>query len=217
MLVVNGVAVGPFAENTYLVGDSESREAILVDPGGQVAQALQVLEASTFKVTRIFITHGHIDHVAGAAEAIALLGAGCQIHRLDAPFLQGIPQQAAMFGLPDVAEIPKVDRLHDDGDTLTVGDQVGRIIHTPGHSPGSCCLYFEGAKSIFVGDLLFAGSVGRTDLPAGSFKDLAHSIREKVFPLGDDVTFFPGHGPEGTLGDERRNNPFVGDRARLGG
>jgi glyoxylase-like metal-dependent hydrolase (beta-lactamase superfamily II) len=122
-----------------------------------------------------------------------------------------LTEQAEMFGFEGGREKPRIDRHHEDGDTFTVGEHVGRVIHTPGHSAGSCCLYFEKARTLFSGDTLFAGSVGRTDLPGGDFEALERSIKERLFPLGDDVTFFPGHGPGGTLGDERHANPFVGE------
>jgi glyoxylase-like metal-dependent hydrolase (beta-lactamase superfamily II) len=216
VLVIRNAVVGPFAENTYLVGDSETREAILIDPGGELDRVLAMREPGGFEIRRVFLTHGHIDHVAGCAEACRRTGATSQVHGADVPWLAGVPQQAEMFGFEEAREAPTADHLHEDGETLTVGEHVGRILHTPGHSGGSCCLVFEKARTVFVGDTLFSGSVGRTDLPGGSFEELERSIRERIFPLGDDVRFFPGHGPGGTLGDERRNNPFVGEKTRRG-
>jgi len=216
MLVVRNAVVGPFAENTYLVGDSESREAILVDPGGELDRVLAMREPGGLVVKGIFLTHGHIDHVAGCAEACRRLRVGCQIHRDEVSWLETVPQQAEMFGFEDAGEQPEPALFHEDGDTLAVGEHVGRIIHTPGHTRGSCCLVFENARTVFVGDTLFAGSVGRTDLPGGSFQDLERSIVQRLFKLGDDLRFFPGHGPGGTLGDERRANPFVGEATRRG-
>ncbi len=216
MLVVRNAVVGPFAENTLLVGDSETSEALLIDPGGDLERVLLMREPGALRITRIFLTHGHIDHVAGCAEAKRRLGVPCQIHRGDAAWLDAIPQQAQMFGFPGANEPPGVDHFHEDGETITLGEHQGRVIHTPGHSQGSCCLFFEKARTLFAGDTLFAGSVGRTDLPGGDFAALERSIRERLFPLGDDVRFFPGHGPAATLGDERRENPFVGEAARRG-
>ncbi len=216
MLVVRNTVVGPFAENTYLVGDSESRDAILIDPGGEPDRVLGMREPGGFEIRRIFLTHGHIDHVAGCAEACRRTRATCQIHAEDVGWLERVPMQAEMFGFDDVREAPRASHLHGDGETIAVGEHVGRIVHTPGHTLGSCCLYFDKARTLFVGDTLFAGSVGRTDLPGGSFEHLERSIRDRLFTLGDDVRFFPGHGPGGTIGDERRNNPFVGEATRRG-
>jgi len=216
MLVVRNAVVGPFAENTFLAGDSETGDAILIDPGGELDRVLLIREPGRFRVTRIVLTHGHIDHVAGCAEAERRLGVPCQIHRGDGEWLDVIGQQAEMFGFEGAGDRPGIEHYHEDGETFTVGEHVARVIHTPGHSRGSCCLFFERARILFAGDTLFAGSVGRTDLPGGDFGELERSIREKLFTLGDDVRFFPGHGPSSTLGEERRTNPFVGEATRRG-
>jgi len=216
MLVVRTAVVGPFAENTLVVGDGESKEALLVDPGGDLDRVAKFVEADGFRVTRIFLTHGHIDHVAGCAEARSRLGVPCQIHEGDSDWLARLSEQAAVFGFPPTIEAPTIDHFHGDGEVLSVGGHAGRVVHTPGHSAGSCCLFFEKARLLIAGDTLFSGSVGRTDLPGGDFDELASSICEKLFPLGNDVRFFAGHGPAGKLGDERRSNPFVGDAARRG-
>lgn len=215
MLVVRSAVVGPFAENTLVVADAEAGEAILVDPGGELDRVLALLEPG-WRVTRVFLTHGHIDHVAGAGEAVRRLGVPCQLHEGDVRWLEALPAQAEMFGFEGLEAPPPVAHRHEDGEALVVGRYAGRVLHTPGHSLGSCCLSFEEARTAIVGDTLFAGSVGRTDLPGGDFEALARSIREKLFTLGDDVRFHPGHGPSALLGAERRRNPFVGDRARRG-
>jgi len=211
MLVVRSVVVGPFAMNAYLAACGETGEALLVDPGAEVERVLGLAEPG-WRVGRIFLTHGHIDHVAGAAAARAATGAILSIHPDDEPWLAALPRQAEMFGF-EGATVPTVDLRHRDGDTLTLGALTARVIHTPGHSAGSTCLWFPEADVLFSGDTLFSGSVGRTDLPGGDFDALARSIREKLFPLGDGVAFHPGHGPDGTLGEERRQNPFVGEGA----
>lgn len=216
MLVVRCVAVGPFQENSYLAACSETGEALLVDPGGELPRILALREPEGFAVKRIVLTHGHIDHVAGAAEAQDALKIPLQMHSGDQDWLDVLPVQAEMFGLEEV-RTPRVDTLQADGDRLTLGKLEGRILHSPGHTRGGCCLHFPEAKAVFVGDLLFAGSVGRTDLPGGDFGELEDSIKRVLFPLGDDVRFYPGHGPSGLLGDERRDNPFVGEGGGLGG
>jgi glyoxylase-like metal-dependent hydrolase (beta-lactamase superfamily II) len=215
MLVVRHAVVGPFAANSYLAACDRTGDAVLVDPGGDTARVLGLREPGGFRVVRIFVTHGHIDHVAGAAEAKARTGAPLQIHRADEGFLEALPRQAEVFGFDPVVA-PAVDHRHADGDSFEVGGCVARVVHTPGHSPGSCCLWFPEEKVVFTGDTLFAGSVGRTDLPGGEVDALFASIKEKLFPLGDAVRFHPGHGPGGTLGDERRANPFVGEEPRRG-
>ncbi len=216
MLVVRNTVVGPFAENTYLVGDSDTRDAVLIDPGGELDRVLAMREPGGFTIRRVFLTHGHIDHVAGCAEACRRTGAPCQIHGEDAGWLERVPQQAEMFGFDDAREAPRPSHLHADAETFAIGAYTARVLHTPGHTLGSCCLYVEQARTLFVGDTLFTGSVGRTDLPGGSFEALERSIRERLFTLGDDVRFFPGHGPGGTIGEEKRNNPFVGETTRRG-
>lgn len=212
MLVVRSVVVGPFAMNAYVVACGETGEAMLIDPGAEVPRVLALAEPG-WRVGRIFLTHGHVDHVAGAAEAQAATGAPLTIHADDERWLEALPRQAEMFGFPPVAP-PRPDRHHADGEAVALGRLAGTVLHTPGHSRGSCCLWFPEARVLFTGDTLFLGSVGRTDLPGGDFDDLARSIKEKLFPLGDDVAFHPGHGPAGLLGDERRQNPFVGEAPR---
>jgi glyoxylase-like metal-dependent hydrolase (beta-lactamase superfamily II) len=215
MLVVRHAVVGPFAANCYVAACSRTGAAVLVDPGGDVERTLGLLEPGAQRVVRIFCTHGHIDHVAGGAEAQAATGAPLSIHAADEGWLEALPRQAEMFGFDAVAP-PRVDLHHADGEAFAVGELEARVVHTPGHSAGSCCLFFPQARILFTGDTLFAGSVGRTDLPGGDYEALRASIREKLFALGDAVTFYPGHGPGGLLGDERRANPFVGDEPRRG-
>lgn len=215
MLVVRTAVVGPFAANCYLVGSSRTQEAILIDPGGEHRRVMGMTDPGGFRVTRLFCTHGHIDHIAGGAEMQAETGAPLQLHAGDATWLERMPAQAAMFGFEETRP-PAVDHWHVGGETFGIGGYEARVIHTPGHSSGSCSLFFPEAKAVFTGDSLFSGSVGRTDLPGGDFAALERSIRESLFGLGDDVRFYPGHGPGGLLGEERKSNPFVGENAPRG-
>jgi glyoxylase-like metal-dependent hydrolase (beta-lactamase superfamily II) len=210
MIVVRHAVVGPFAANAYLAACSRTGDAVLVDPGGDVGRVLALREPGGYAVRRIFCTHGHIDHVAGAHEAKVLTRAPLQIHRDDEGWLASLPNQAELFGF-EPTEPPSVDHRHEDGERFLVGECPATVIHTPGHTVGSCCLFFPQARILFTGDTLFAGSVGRTDLPGGSLEALRRSIRDRLFTLGDEVRFYPGHGAGGVLGDERRSNPFVGE------
>jgi glyoxylase-like metal-dependent hydrolase (beta-lactamase superfamily II) len=203
--------LGAYQANCYLVAREGGSEAAVIDPGDMPDAVLGQLAERGWTAAGVLVTHGHIDHVAGCAEAARRLSAPMQVHADDREWIASLPQQAEMFGFEGGGERPAVDHHHRDGETIAVGGHVGRVLHTPGHSRGSCCLFFESDRTLFAGDTLFAGSVGRTDLPGGDFDALEHSIRQKLFPLGDDVRFFPGHGPSGSLGDERRGNPFVGE------
>jgi hydroxyacylglutathione hydrolase len=214
LLVVRQAVVGPYAENTWLVADSDSGDALVLDPGGETDRVLRLAQPD-FRVGRILATHGHVDHIVGAEELRERTGAPFQIHRGDEPFVRALPGQAAGLGF-GAARSPQVSAFLADGDTVRVGRYEGTVIHTPGHSPGGVSLHFPSEKALFTGDTLFAGSVGRTDLPGGNAPELLRSIRERLFPLGDEVRFFPGHGPGGTLGEERRKNPYAGDDAPRG-
>ncbi len=215
MLIVRSVVVGPFSMNAWLAACSETLEAVLIDPGADLPRVLAMRQPEGFTVKRILLTHGHVDHASGAAEARELTGAPVSIHAGDLPWLEVLPRQAAMFGMEQARPLVP-DSLLTDGETVAVGKQLARVIHTPGHCQGSVSLYFEEAGLVFTGDTLFEGSVGRTDLPGGDFDVLAESILKRLFSLGDQVRFLPGHGPGGTIGQERLQNPFVGTRARPG-
>jgi glyoxylase-like metal-dependent hydrolase (beta-lactamase superfamily II) len=215
MLVVRRVTVGPIAENAYLAACDRTGEAVLVDPGGDLERVLALREPGGFVIRRIFLTHGHADHVAEVAGAKAATGAPVTVHGADQPWLERFSQTAGWLGL-EGASGPAIDRPHEDGERFQVGDHSAHVLHTPGHSAGGCCLWFPEAKVLFTGDTLFAGSVGRTDLPGGDLDALLASIRDRIFPLGDDVRFYPGHGPSGLVGEERRTNPFAGEPSRRG-
>jgi glyoxylase-like metal-dependent hydrolase (beta-lactamase superfamily II) len=215
VLVVRQAVVGPFAENTWLVADSATGEAMVLDPGGENARVRALVEPGDLRIGSVVATHGHVDHIAGAEELTRELEVPFRIHAGDDPFVRALPSQAAGLGF-GLIRSPTVASPLVDGDTVWVGGHEARVIHTPGHSPGSVCLWFSADRVLFTGDTLFRGSVGRTDLPGGDPGSLVRSIRERLFPLGDDVRFFPGHGPGGTIGDERRMNPYVGEDAPRG-
>lgn len=214
MLVVRHLVVGPFAMNAWLVACDRSGEAILVDPGDEIPEVLALARPEGFRVTRIVLTHGHVDHVAGAGEAAAATGAPVQIHEADQPFLDSLAWQTAMFGLPPPPPAPAIAHHHAHGERFRVGEHEATVLHVPGHSPGSCAIHFAGDGHLFSADTLFAGSIGRTDLPGGDPRAIVRSIREVLFPLGDETVVHCGHGPDTTIGEERRENPFVGEAAR---
>jgi glyoxylase-like metal-dependent hydrolase (beta-lactamase superfamily II) len=197
---------GVFAENTYLVADPERREAAVVDPGEDAALFLARLAREGWKATAIWLTHAHLDHVAGVAQVKAATGADIWLHPADRALYDAAPHQARMFGLTAEAPPPPEHALAE-GMTVSVGSWSFRVLHTPGHTPGHVTLVGQGLA--FVGDVLFAGSVGRTDLPGGDTDALLSSIRVKLFALPDETLVLSGHGPATTIGAEKRSNPFV--------
>lgn len=202
--------VTPFAQNCSLLWDPATLQAAVVDPGGDIDEILGAARARDLRIEKLLLTHGHIDHVGGTAALAARLGVPVEgPQRGDAFWLDQLPQQCQMFGFPHTAPLAP-DRWLEDGDTVTVGGLSLDVIHTPGHTPGHVCFIHKPSKLAVVGDVLFAGSIGRTDFPRGDHAALIGAIRDKLFPLGDDFDFIPGHGPMSTLGEERRNNPFVG-------
>jgi glyoxylase-like metal-dependent hydrolase (beta-lactamase superfamily II) len=203
--------VTPFEQNCSLIWEPATRRAAVVDPGGDVDEILAAIAARDLKVEKILLTHGHIDHVGGTAELARRLGVPVEgPQREEAFWLEQLPGQCRMFGFPDTPAL-RPDRWLEDGDTVTVGGMTLEVLHTPGHTPGHVCFIHRPSKLALVGDVLFAGSIGRTDFPRGDHAALIRAIREKLFPLGDDFSFIPGHGPMSTFGAERRDNPFVAD------
>ena len=202
------IPVTPFAQNCSLLWCAATRRAAVVDPGGDVPKILAAVASRGVVVERILVTHGHIDHagaVAALADELNVPVEGPQ--REDAFWIEGMPQQSKMFGFPDVRSFVP-DRWLEHGDRVSVGDEILEVVHCPGHTPGHVVFFSAEARLALVGDVLFKGSIGRTDFPRGDFDTLIASIRGRLWPLGDDVEFIPGHGPMSTFGMERATNPF---------
>jgi glyoxylase-like metal-dependent hydrolase (beta-lactamase superfamily II) len=206
-MIVTKLAVGPIQANCFIVGCEETRQAAVIDPGDEADRILLTLAGAGLKVVQIINTHGHFDHVGANRRMKQATGAPILIHALDAPMLGLLSRSAAAWGM-SAENSPPPDRMVDDGDTIPVGTLTFKVIHTPGHTPGGVSLLC--GMSLFVGDTLFAGSVGRTDFPGGSFDALQASIRDKLFTLPPETTVYTGHGEETTIGAERRGNPYVG-------
>ncbi|MGB3830737.1 MAG: MBL fold metallo-hydrolase [Mesorhizobium sp.] len=204
------VPVTPFQQNCTILFDTDTRKGVVVDPGGDVDRILAVLKDNAIEVGAIWITHGHIDHAGGAMELKEALG-GIEIvgpHEADKPLLANLEEQGRRYGISGARNCTP-DRFLAEGDTVSFGDHVFEVFHCPGHAPGHVVYYNRAAQFAHVGDVLFHGSIGRTDLPGGDHAALLSSIREKLLPLGDDVGFLCGHGPGGRFGEERRTNPFL--------
>lgn len=205
------IPVTPFEQNCTLIWCEQSGKAAVVDPGGDLARIRAAVEEQGVQLEKILLTHGHIDHAGGTAELAASAGLPIEgPHQGDRFWLDGLSQQSQMFGFPPV-ETFTPDRWLADGDSVSVGNQTLQVLHCPGHTPGHVVFYHAPSQLALVGDVLFQGSIGRTDFPQGDHATLIASIRDKLFPLGDEVAFIPGHGPMSTLGHERRTNPFVAD------
>ena len=213
MLQYHIIPVTHYQQNCTLLWCDETREAAVVDPGGDIQRILSAVEERKLKLRQILLTHGHMDHVGGtaalaAAHQLPIVGPHCE----DMFWIGLLPQQAQMMGFTPVEGFVP-NRFLGDGDQVAVGNCSLQVRHCPGHTPGHIIFFSADAQLALVGDVLFKGSVGRTDFPRGNFTELMKSIRTKLFPLGDDVCFIPGHGPMSTLGHERRTNPFVSDKS----
>jgi hydroxyacylglutathione hydrolase len=211
-MIIESRAVAPFFKNGFVVACEETREAVLIDPGDEVASLLQFAERRTLAIRYILLTHAHVDHITGVAAAKRLLNVPVYLHREDLFLYEGAVQQGALFGLR-VEPPPPIDAFYTPGQRIAFGRYEARPHHTPGHCPGGVCLQIGKAETagqdLFVGDTLFAGSIGRTDLPGGDHDTLIRSIRTVLFAFGDDARVHPGHGPSTTIGQERRTNPFL--------
>ena len=203
---ITAQSVGPFQENCYLLVDELSRRAVLIDPGSEPDRLIASVRASGATLNAIWLTHAHLDHLLGVSRIREETGAPAYLHPADRPLYDAAPQQGAAFGIP-AAPLAPPDRPFNHGDTLRVGDLSFGVRHVPGHSPGHVALVGHGV--VFAGDVLFQGSVGRTDLPGGDYDTLLASIRRELLVLPDSTIVYAGHGPQTTIGAERRSNPFL--------
>lgn len=210
-MILHHLSVGPLQVNCFLVGCRATREALVVDPGEEGARILQLARRDNLNIRTVVNTHGHFDHIGANRYLVDEAGAELLIHADDVALLLNASSHAGVYGLK-VNSSPKPDRLLKQGDRFSVGELTFDVYHVPGHSPGGIALLSAG--HLFVGDVLFAGSIGRTDLPGGDFDQLVEGVRERLFSLPDETIVHPGHGPDTTIGQERRTNPFVGDAAR---
>ena len=206
------IPVTPFEQNCSLIWCEQTRKAAVVDPGGDLDRILAAVKQEGVELEKILLTHAHIDHAGGTAELaeshhLPIIGP----HKGDDYWIQGLPQQGAMFGFK-AAKVFTPDRWLEDGESVQVGNITLSVIHCPGHTPGHVVFFDPASKLALVGDVLFNGSIGRTDFPGGNHQQLLDSIKQKLFVLGDDVEFIPGHGPMSTFGTEKRFNPFVGGK-----
>lgn len=212
MLKFSIIPVTPFDQNCSLIWCDETMRGAAVDPGGDIERILAEAERQGVTLEKILLTHGHLDHVGGTAALAEQLGLPIEgPHPADKFWIDALPQQAAMFGFGQ-AKVFTPDRWLQQGDTVSIGNVTLQVRQAPGHTPGHVIFFDPASKTAWVGDVLFEGSIGRTDFPGGDYQTLINSIREQLFTLGDEVQFVPGHGPMSTFGEERRSNPFVADK-----
>jgi hydroxyacylglutathione hydrolase len=200
--------VGPLQCNCSIIGDETTREAMVIDPGDDIEDIVAVLGKHNLKVKQIVITHAHIDHVGGAMKLRTLTGAPILLNQNDYALLKMLDAQAAWIGMASPGDV-KIDAGLGHGDDLSTGSLKANVIHTPGHTEGSVCLYFSNEKLLIAGDTLFAGSIGRTDLPGGSMEKIMRSLHQRVLALPDETSVIPGHGPATSIGEEREGNPYL--------
>jgi glyoxylase-like metal-dependent hydrolase (beta-lactamase superfamily II) len=206
-MIFESIAVGPLSVNCYIIACEENREGIVVDPGGDIELIAALVQQHDLKISTIINTHGHFDHLGGNRELLAAFGARLLIHQADAPMLALAADVGRMYGMKS-ENSPEADAWLFDGMEILFGTCSLKVLHTPGHTRGGCCLYFEKERIVITGDTLFADSIGRTDLPGGSHQQIIESIRTKLFTLPDNVAAYPGHGPKTTIGHEKRHNPY---------
>jgi hydroxyacylglutathione hydrolase len=203
--------VGPLQCNCSIIGDEQTHEAMVIDPGDQIEDILEILRQEKLTLKQIVITHAHIDHVGGAMKLKAATGAPVLMNQDDHALLKMLDMQATWLGMKPPGAV-QVDEAAGEGRVLRIGNISANVVHTPGHTEGSICLYFPNEKKVIAGDTLFAGSIGRTDLPGGSFDKIIRSLHTQVLALPDETLVVPGHGPQTTIGDERETNPFLQKR-----
>lgn len=202
------IPVGPLQCNCSVIGDESTHEAMVIDPGDDISLVLALLRKHGLRVKQIVITHAHIDHVGGAMKLRQATGAPILLNQNDYTLLKMLDMQAAWVGMASPGKV-EIDQPLAEGDKLSTGSLEATVLHTPGHTEGSVCLYFSAQQKLIAGDTLFAGSIGRTDLPGGSFQKIMSSLRQRVLALPDDTIVIPGHGPLTTIGEERESNPFL--------
>ena len=205
-MIIQSLVVGPIMANCFIIGCEKTRKAAVIDPGDDSSRILMKLAEQKLTVEYIINTHGHFDHVGANRKLKEATGAKLVIHALDQSMLKVLSETSAAFGL-SVENSPPPDQTVQDGDIIQFGEIILTVLHTPGHTPGGISLHTDGV--VFVGDTLFAGSIGRTDFPGGDFDTLISSIKNKLYSLGDQVIVYTGHGPETTIGREKRSNPFA--------
>ena len=204
-MIFKTITVGPLGVNCYIIGCEKTKAGAVIDPGDDAPAILKVIKENNLDINYILLTHGHVDHLAHVSQLKSSIDAEFLMHPDDTFLLTGLLGQAMMFGLPNPGK-PKPDRLISEGEKIVLGELTINVLHTPGHSPGSVT-YFV-ADKLFVGDLIFAGSIGRTDLPKGNYQTLIASVETKIFSLPDATAIYPGHGPATTVGQEKATNPF---------
>lgn len=205
-MIIKTVVVGPLDVNCYILGCEDTKEAAIIDPGDNADEIIKVIHEEGLNPGFIINTHAHFDHVGGVKTIQERFKIDFFLHKEDLFLIDNVSEQAAAFGLNPIPK-PEVVKFVNNGDKISLGNKFINVIHTPGHSPGCVCYHID--NNIFVGDTMFAGSIGRTDLPGGSYKTLINSIKERLFPLGDGTIVYPGHGPSTTIENERKYNPFL--------
>jgi len=200
--------VGPLQCNCSIIGDETTRQAMVIDPGDDIDDVLALIRKHNLQVKQIVITHAHIDHVGGAMKLRAATGAPILLNQNDYALLKMLDVQATWIGVPTPGKV-EIDHSVSTGETVSAGSHTAQVLHTPGHTAGSVCLYFQPEKKLIAGDTLFAGSIGRTDLPGGSMQKIMHSLHDTILSLPDETVVIPGHGPLTTIAAERETNPFL--------